>query len=368
MDGTSRTWLGRVSPRRVLISACLLLAATSLQAQEGSTKISGYGSWYYGNTDGNSYTVGDDQGSYEHGQMALAFGAEVTDKLRVYAQTDFVASHEDLEVELDYALAEWVHSDAFKARLGRVKMPFGLYTEIYDVGTLRPFDVLPQGLYGGGGFVSEGVTGVALAGRRAGRWSLAYDAYFGEVDTIDDGLRLDPTGTEAEAETGALRDSIGGRLVLSTPVRGLSFGASAYTGKTTEDDATRRNTLGLQAEYADARWTLRSEYARQTFSEDGRGATETWYAEAARRLGGWQVGARYDWFRDEAGDLLENPALGEHEDLGFALNYWFAEQFVVKAAYHRVTGNRFARPEDWDGQSEPEPRTNLLTLNVDFAF
>jgi hypothetical protein len=48
----------------------------------------------------------------------------------------------------DYGFAEWRFSDALRLHAGRMKHPFGIYSEIFDVGTLRPFYTLSQSVYG----------------------------------------------------------------------------------------------------------------------------------------------------------------------------------------------------------------------------
>ena len=51
-------------------------------------------------------------------------------------------------------------------------MPFGNYTEIYDVGTLRPFYHLPQATYGPTGQIAESYDGIG-ANRVANNGRLA---------------------------------------------------------------------------------------------------------------------------------------------------------------------------------------------------
>ena len=82
----------------------------------------------------------------------------------MYFESDDSDANTNQDVELDYAFAEWFVSDALKIRMGRVKHPFGLYGEIFDVGTLRPFYLLPQSIYGPNGFTAKAYNGVGLTG------------------------------------------------------------------------------------------------------------------------------------------------------------------------------------------------------------
>lgn len=63
------------------------------------------------------------------------------------------------------------------ALIGKVNQPFGISTEVFDVGTLRPFQVLPQAFYGPVGLTSESYEGVGLTGSfpLLNSWHLSYD-------------------------------------------------------------------------------------------------------------------------------------------------------------------------------------------------
>jgi hypothetical protein len=115
--------------------------------------------------------------------MALALSARPVEKLRVSTLFELEQQEgaQKLEPALEYAFAEWKFSEALRVRAGRVKLPFGIYTEILDVGTLRPFFTLPQGVYGPTGTVVPGYNGIGLTGRwsHGGTWALQYDVYGG---------------------------------------------------------------------------------------------------------------------------------------------------------------------------------------------
>jgi len=68
-----------------------------------------------------------------------------------------------------------------KLRAGKVKQPFGISAEVFDVGTRRPFFELPQAVYGPIGLVGESYKGIGFTGSFdvQGGWGLAYDLYGG---------------------------------------------------------------------------------------------------------------------------------------------------------------------------------------------
>ncbi len=72
-------------------------------------------------------------------------------------------------------------SQKLKLRAGKVKQPFGISAEVFDVGTRRPFFELPQAVYGPIGLVGESYKGIGFTGSFdvQGGWGLAYDLYGG---------------------------------------------------------------------------------------------------------------------------------------------------------------------------------------------
>jgi predicted porin len=350
----------RFGPVLVVFSlAAGLASAQDTQPQNDTVTVRGFGSAAYGKTDENTYTVGSEQGHYDNSRLALNFSAEPSDRLRFRSQAELEQEGEEIAAEIDFAFAEWAFSDALRLRAGNCQQPFGLYTEIFDVGTLRPFVNLPQGIYGGSGFAAEGFNGLALTGRiaRANGWALQYDAYGGGARLVSDELDA------GEGEHEAVRNALGLRIVLETPVTGLSVGSSVFTGS--EEDE-RRTSYGLQAEYLTGPWSIRVEYAglRPAEGADSRAS----YLELARRLDEhWQVGLRYDAWDSDDDEAAEERSLRRHRDWAASINYWFDPRFVLKLGYHRVDGNRFARPED-DDTAPLEERTNLVELAAQFSF
>jgi hypothetical protein len=335
-----------------------LLVAPALAAQEGPppVQVHGFGSLLTGATDGHRYRDlrrGADAGT---AVLALNVGAPVSDRLRVTTQVHLEGRNTETDTHIDMVLAEWTVSDAVRLRLGQVPQAFGIYTEVFDVGTLRPFLTLPQSVYGAAGIVAEGVRGASVGGERPlGRrgWAVAYDVYGGAMQTAHSEAALDyllgATHDEDEHSedhhTRSVTNLVGGRVLLRTPVPGLSVGASGYTGIEAGDaDTTRARTVGAQAEYLSARWSLRAEAVRE--AERRRSVTAGYVEAAYRFLGPWQAAVQVDAQRNvlDGVDASRAPSLLRHRGVGVGLNYWFEPGLVVKATYYAVTGNRFALP------------------------
>lgn len=374
----------------VLLLLLVGLASPGFAQSLGDLEIHGFGGWAYGKTDGFDYLIGNGDGEYDNAEFALNISAEASQNLSIVAQVFLDSSNGEQNAELDFAFAEWTFSDAAKVRVGRVKHPFGIYGEVFDVGTLRPFYSLPQSLYGANGFTAKAYNGVGLTGRHAlGRgWGIQYDLYGGQIEGEFETPGLLSTIPDQFAEPAItfayeVNDTVGGRLSFSTPIDGLTVGASAYRGTDTPSlqvlDEVTRKVYAAHAEYLGDRLWVRTEWGHlengTNFEVDGG------YLEVAYHLTQhWQIAGRWDDmsvtlpgfdFEDVPGIF---PQLLDHRDLGVGVNYWFRPDLVVRVSYHDVEGNRFAYP----GTSEEvltalvtdqlDDTSNLLIVGAQFSF
>jgi hypothetical protein len=385
---------------RVTCLAPVLVASTAAAAAVefgDRIEIHGYGGWAYGNTDGNLYLVGSDDGEYGNAEFTLNVSANPVEKLTLVAQVQLESHRDESDTHLDYAFAEWAFSDALRVRAGRAKHPFGIYAEIFDVGTLRPFYTLPQGIYGPQGITAQSYNGVGLTGSHYGAsgWGVQYDVYGGQFEgeiAIPGPLALNPATLLEPAIPAPFRleDVVGARLNLVAPIAGLTFGFSAYDGKESVvnlesplDLPTKESytSYGSHLEYLDDAWSVRAEVSRY---ETPRRESEGWYAEVGYRLTpNWQVAVRHDSTQAEIPGFLPffppeiavlTDELLSHDDTGMALNYWFNPNLVLRLNYHRVEGNRFAFPDDPSRalaalQSGRLPeKTDLILFGGQFSF
>lgn len=388
----------RTSVRTAVLVATVLAFAWAPCAPAGaqgplsSVELHGFGGWAYGETDELVYALADPDGRYDNAEFALNVAAHPTDRLSVVAQVFLESGDADgeEEVELDYAFAEWFVSDALKLRVGRVKHPFGNYGEIFDVGTLRPFYLLPQSIYGPNGFTAKAYDGAGITGTWSfgSGWSFQYDLYGGEIEGDFDIPGVLSTAQEfflePEVSVGfRVEDTIGARISLVAPVDGLSFGLSTYRGEESvplviSEPDTRKTHL-LHFEYLSNRWTARGEWGslehEDQFEEDGG------YLELAYKITDqWELAVRgEDWdveFPNTDLSLLPAivPQLMEHQDLAFGVSYWFTPGFVLRLNVHQTEGNRFAFLETPQQVQEAlvtgrlDDETELIVLGAQFSF
>ncbi|MDA8019024.1 MAG: hypothetical protein MPN21_16405 [Thermoanaerobaculia bacterium] len=376
----------------VLVTIVFLAAVPSSALEIGENLfIHGFGGWAFAQTDENLYLIGDENGVWDNVQLSLNFTADIAPRARVVAQVA-MTQEDELETDLDYAFGEWKFSDRARLRLGRVKHPFGIYAEIFDVGTLRPFYMLPQSIYGPQGITAKSVDGIGFLGiLDSPTWSVSYDLYAGEIQgtlQVPGPFAADPDDRfQSEVVSDfEVEDVFGLRLEVSPPLAGLRFGLSAYTGEQTVVDVQQATTkqsydvVGVHIGYEDEKWLARAEASRFDLGDDAFGADGA-YAELAYHVTeNWQLAVRWDWWQgDNSGlDLTQLPPfvnqLLENEDLGFAINYWFTPRFVVKLNYHVIKGNRFAFPDDPDEilraffTQQLEDETEMIVFGVQFSF
>jgi hypothetical protein len=369
---------------RYLIALGLLGSAAPARAQEAADHVAlhGFGSWAFGRTSwDNVYLAGRPENDFRHVSMAMDVAAKVDDKLTVHAQAEIRDDDEGTHTTLTYAFADYRLSDRLGFRIGQVKHPFGLYTEVFTVGTLRPFLDLPQGFYGPAGFAGQAYRGLGITGTvDAGAWAVSYDVYGGGIDlekfaVPEEFYRGAPLAQESsETEIESTRDVIGGRVVLNTPVHGLSFGASSYTGLLNEEARNRRSVIAGQIAYRSNRFELESEFGYQ--NQVGDEVVTGGYVQIAYRFTPeWQMALQYDYLKDTFSgvDPAAAPSLQHHKEGAVAVSYWFSRALVLKAEYHRVTGNRFALPDPQQfvidlAAGQLRTTTNLVQFGGQFSF
>jgi hypothetical protein len=392
-----------------LAAVVLIVRATpagAVELADGKLNVSGFGRWVYGDTDGNAYLVARDEPKADTMVVNLNVFARPYERLALAAQFYW----EPARANVDWAFAEWRFSDALRFRAGQVKLPFGAYWEVKDVGTLRPFTGMPLSVYSYGDLAAESYYGLGLTGALppVGGIELSYDVYGGTMwvessDRFRPAPAAPPAGTTPAATPAQAPQTIqtridqtyGGRLTLALVPLGLTLRLSGYRGDVAElaqlqgaPAGSAFYAYGISASYLGEHLEVRSEAFRKS---EGEGATqqelETAYVEVALRfLEHWQVAGRAEAAHyDVASPALANlpSSLRRHEELAAGLNYWFNSDFVLKLSHHWVNGNRFAVPEyAWNaattnGTSAPpadprdvayDPKTRALIFSAQFSF
>lgn len=376
----------------ISLAAFLFLgAAAPVTAQVDSTRsfadrwtLSTFGGWSVGQTSDNLFLDGSPDGEVENAFAGVNIQAAFTSKVRMVGQLEVVVDPEESETELDYGFLAWTLNDTFELRGGRVKHAYGIYSEIFDLGTLRPFPQLPQSIYGPTGIAGENLDGLELETRYqwANGWELEQVIYGGKLqfdafepwelfrDEEGDG------GLEDELfERKVRKEVVGARWLLLPSVR-LNLGLSVYTGKLkrveqgVDSVEVRHTAIGVHAEYLADRWSIRGEVAH--LDEEYELQVDSYYLEALARWNRrWQIAAMLDAATVDVEEVETAPfsSLEKHRDTAVGINYLYSEHLVFKLAFHHVRGNRFAFPEGGLGETSVlDETTRLLQFAVQFAF
>jgi len=356
-------------------------AVNSYAYTVGNVSIHGFGGWAYTKTDNeNSYLNGTKDGNYETFNFSLNISAKPYEQLTIYIQPGFNEDRNENEVEMDYAFAEWSFSDALKFRAGKVKAPFMFCTEVYDVGTIRPFFFLP-GLYQE--LVAEAYKGGGITGSfTRWEWELMYDIYGGKLDLLPKYVYTSQA-YDFVSTTPIVSDMIGGRMIINPPLEGIGFGFSFYTGDTEferdglpndESIADKYTIFGFSGEYQTDSWRVRCEYLLQ--KDSPKLDMDLFYAETAYKFTEhWQLALRYEFanFSVNTSEIQSIDTLTKHREIALGFNYWFNSNLIFKCSYHYIYGNLLADPETPEEYIMAlmqgfDKDTSLIVFGVQFSF
>lgn len=306
--------------------------------------------------DNNYIDSNSSHGSAQVSEVGINFTKPITDKLRfgvqLFAQ-DFGTSNNYVPT-VDWAYGDYRFADWLGLRVGRVKIPFGLYNESNDIDSARTFVLMPQGFYP----LSYrqylfAQTGAELYGylRMGDAGALDYHLYGGT-------LAYNPTSTPGSPYTitnERVPYVFGGRVLWETPVDGLRMGGSVETLRAdtqiliatkivdTELPATftaasieyAAHDLQLAAEYG--RWFAKFDSFNPLFPSIPLLKTDRFYALASYRFNRWfQPGIYYSVFFPNT-DKWSGAANHQH-DFAVATRFDVNSHWLFKLEGHYMIG------------------------------
>jgi hypothetical protein len=349
--------------------------------------IHGFGGWAAGKIDNdNNFLLATKDWELNNYYFSLNLTAQPAENVSINAQMFWGQQRHDQMLDLDYIFAQYFVSPELIIRLGKVKSPFGLYAEIYDVGTLRPFYLLPVGMYRGmfpKSYVGLGITGEYEINPDL---SIVYDLVGGEmaVNGFDieipelDFSQMPPviSGYNKMHMTPVMREVIGANVDILPMVEGLKAGVSFMTFKFNmrrdggaREEAALANRHWMVTPHLEFLYDNISLRAEAYFMRDST-VVDGGYVEAAYTLyDHWQVAASYDFYENKTPSTaaLTPKNLLKHSSVGLGLNYWFNPNLVLKANYYMITDNAFAQPDIASGKTLAE-KTKALIIGTQFSF
>jgi len=353
-----------------------------------TVQLHGFVSQGYMHSSNNNFLVSSRAGSYEFTDAALNGNWSIMRDLRIGGQLFYrnLGDYSEDKVIIDWALIDYQPFEWAGIRLGKVKMPYGLYNENRDSDFLLPLIFLPQSIYD----ESRRDTSLAYLGGGiygnipAAAWGdIDYHLFAGELSYPSDSIlaagtknSLQSNITSNNNKPPAARNPLlpaeltsierenekmyGGSLVLNSLEGDLRVGLSLLHSKSyiyvngssvPLTETTVRSKFVLSLEYTWLDWVFAGEYGesdRQTktagvITMDG--PSQSWYLLASYTpFYRWTFSVLYDEFyrlkHDKDGETRpQSPDyMGWRKDLGVAARYDLRDDLVIKAEYHIIDG------------------------------
>lgn len=375
------------------VGTVLLLPAIGSAFDLGPVAINGFLSQGYLNSSGNNFLSNSRKGTTQYNELAITVNSQLTEKLRVGMQllSRDLGPAGNNDVRLDWAFGDYHFDDLLGIRVGKVKLPMGLYNEGRDSDFMRPMVFLPQSIY------DENKRDLMVAYKGVGLYGnvpagpvgdFDYHIYGGSIDYFNDSGQA--RGLQQQLQTIAQRQRKtvagfdisnryvwGGSLVYNTPLEGLRFAGSVFNGKsdfdmrltsyTTDPDThvttptttayqgygNMKNNVVASVEYASPYVTFASEYIQYRAIKKftivppiGSGISDGWYFLLSVPVRQFTLSGLYDVFYedrdDRHGDRLRAQGAKDYQgwrkDLGLALRYDLNQNWAMKTEFHYIDG------------------------------
>ena len=361
----------------------------------------------------NNFLGNSEEGSYEFNEMGINLVVPLTDELRFGFQffSRDIGEYGNNEVTLDWAFLAYEWQDWLKFRVGKVKMPFGLYNGQRDADMLRTSVLLPQTVYPEGirDFVVA-FNGVDIYGTLdlKGGGDLEYDVFGGTINMSPDSPFLSNLSysVAADLQTKGIDFSAliadtdidlndidfdtyhmeGGQLIWNMPIGGLRAGvtylqlAGGISLGTSSTDLSMDLSV-FSAEYERGPLLMAAEYLKfggelefhsiPSYEID----LEGWYGSLSWRIKDWlSVGASYGEYYpisdDKDGDSFVAAGLRDYyawqKDAAISLRFDINEYWAIKLETHFMNGvalcNLSENPEIMD------ENWNLYIVKTSLSF
>lgn len=380
---------------RFLIPALLAMGGPLLAMDWPAVEVHGFVSQGYLHSTENNLVEDTTSGTFAYNEIGLNVGSQVTDRLRIGAQIFAydLGNYGDHEILIDWAYGDYRHNDLLGLRMGRFKLPLGLYNEMLDLDLAFTSVLLPQAVYDARyREISGGMNGLQLYGLLPLDMlgSLEYQGHVGTTNLSDHGYLADlyQQGSQGFDELTRLNvGTIAGfNLNWRPPLPGLRLNTSLLYMHQLEAhgsiyatslnpmapaglDLGIRSTIdelflaGVGIEYSVNRLTVAGEFRLTHGDVDvqidasalGAGTIEAqqWirsegaYLMVAYRLTeAWEVGTYYGAFwgnrndrnGDRFADVGDDRFRAWQRDLALSLRWDVNEAWIVKVEAHAIDG------------------------------
>ncbi len=259
------------------------------------------------------------------------------------------------DVKLDWAFYEHRFGDNTGIKIGKVQIPYGIFNEIRDVGTILPFYRPPFGYYSEGTFTSETLDGIVLNQSffSSSDWNLTADIFFGEYDSVEVAVPLPGVPVEGPPVNVARNsDTIGYQIWLMSPYSDFRIGTGLLRRRLVGDTSlfiapgTKSHFLPTWTFSVDApfsRVVVRGELQTTTSPLDSPiGVIAVTFKNYYAQLGVRLTDKFWAWAQHDvkntynSADALSARLVNTYTDSAISLNFAFSPNIVLKAEYHET--------------------------------
>jgi hypothetical protein len=348
--------------RAILLAG--MLAMTGAHAEDKFT-VNGFGFQDYRQSNANIYEGADQRGTWENGILALVLSAKISDRDTVWAQLE---SKPTEPTEFTWAYLDHHFNDNLSARIGRIKLPYGLYNEFIDNKALQLSVIRPSAYSFRADMVHDAFSGIGIDWTSG---SLFTQIFGGNVYT--------PPSNSAITDSFSDRRFVGMRITWNTPYEGLRFMFSGWDSQTEDNSGiTTTPPLGQlnkeyramwSVEYVSDRLDIKSEHNHHgtpTTSAGPSTSTNAWYVQGGYKMGLWTPFARFDYFIGDQ-SIPSDPS-SYQKDWVIGVNYKINENVNARIEDHVING--YGLPVAASDMTAGSGKTdwNMMAAEVNFMF
>jgi hypothetical protein len=304
----------------------------------------------------NNYLSNSQAGSFDYSEAAVNFTKPLTDKIDVGAQlyAQKLGPNTGYGANFDWFYISYKQSNLFRIKIGRIKIPFGLYNESSDIDAARVPVLLPQSIYP----VQDRNYLLAQNGAQVygylelgGMGALDYHVYGGSIAiALPQVTSISAIATQVDVPY-----IVGGRLLWETPLQGLKAAFTLQKLTLDIDETLGNSALAATApviqyvaslEYTFKRLTLASEYSRWYVTLDTSNpalipdtsvTSARYYGMANYQLtDSFAPGAYYSVLTPDITNT--NGSANIQKDLALYVRYDFNPYWLVKLEGHVMNG------------------------------
>lgn len=209
--------------------------AVELKTDWGVIDIHGFISQGYLKSDTNNFYAETEDGTFQFNEFSINFSTDLTERLhaglQLFSRDLGVVGNN--QIGFDWAYADYRWKDWWGFRVGRIKLPLGLYNETRDIDMLRPSIFLPTGIYYENGREAfKAQQGIGIYGyidlKALGNMNYQIQGGGTDLDVNGGMARYVEEHVGLDVGNFNVERNIGGSLEWNTPLENLRLAASMY--------------------------------------------------------------------------------------------------------------------------------------------